>query len=38
MAWYGDLYRSGLAARGIAPEQMPDLFRDGKLAFLVAGP
>ena len=38
MAWYGDLYKSGLAARGIAPEQMPDLFRDGKLAFLVAGP
>jgi ABC-type glycerol-3-phosphate transport system substrate-binding protein len=36
--WYGDLYRSGLAPRGIAPEQMPDLFRDGKLAFLVAGP
>ena len=38
MAWYGDLYKSGLAARGVAPEQMPDLFRDGKLAFLVAGP
>jgi ABC-type glycerol-3-phosphate transport system substrate-binding protein len=36
--WYGDLYRSGLAPRGIAPEQMPDLFRNGKLAFIVAGP
>lgn len=36
--WYGDLYKSGMAARGITPEQMPDLFRDGKLAFLVAGP
>ena len=38
MGWYRDLYASGLAARGITPEQMPDLFRDGKLAFLIAGP
>ena len=38
MSWYGDLYRTGLAPRGIAPEQMPDLFRDGKLAFFVGGP
>lgn len=36
--WYGGLYRSGLAPRGITPEQMPDLFREGKLAFLIAGP
>ena len=36
--WYRELYASGLAARGITPEQMPDLFRDGKLAFLIAGP
>ena len=38
LGWYGSLYASGLAPRGITPEQMPDLFRDGKLAFLIAGP
>ncbi len=36
--WYGGLYRSGLSPRGVAPEQMPDLFRDGQLAFFVGGP
>ena len=36
--WYGGLYKSGLSPRGIAPEQMPDLFRDGQLAFFVGGP
>ncbi len=38
MAWYGDLYSSGLAPRGISPEQMPDVFRNGQLAYFVGGP
>lgn len=38
MKWYGDLYASGLAPRGITPEQMPDLFANGQLAFFVGGP
>ncbi len=38
LGWYGKLFSSGLSPRGIAPEQMPDLFRDGKLAFFVGGP
>jgi multiple sugar transport system substrate-binding protein len=38
MGWYGGLYKSGLAPRGITPEQMPSLFINGQLAFFVAGP
>ena len=38
MDWYGDLFKSGLSPRGITPEQMPDLFQNGKLAFFVGGP
>ena len=36
--WYHDLFTSGLSPRGITPEQIPDLFTNGELAFLVAGP
>ena len=32
------MYASGLAPRGITPEQMPDLFRSGQVAFFVGGP
>ncbi len=38
MKWYGDLYGSGLAPRGITPQQMPDLFQNGQVAFFVGGP
>ena len=38
LAWYGKLFSSQLSPRGITPEQMPDLFRDGKLALFVGGP
>jgi multiple sugar transport system substrate-binding protein len=36
--WYADLHNSGLAPRGISPEQMPALFSSGQVAFLVSGP
>jgi multiple sugar transport system substrate-binding protein len=36
--WYGKLFSSGLAPRGIPPEQMPPLFASGQLAYMVAGP
>ena len=38
MAWYGDLTASGLAPRGITPQQMPDLFQSGQIGFFVGGP
>jgi len=38
MKWYGDIYADGVAPRGIAPEQIPSLFVNGQLAFMVAGP
>lgn len=38
MKWYGDLYGSGLSPRGITPEQMPDLFQSGQVAYFVGGP
>ncbi|TYB90147.1 sugar ABC transporter substrate-binding protein [Oceaniovalibus sp. ACAM 378] len=36
--WYGDLYESGLAPRGVTPEQTDDLFINGEVAFMIAGP
>ncbi|MER7282429.1 extracellular solute-binding protein [Dactylosporangium sp. NPDC000244] len=36
--WYADLYSSGLSPRGVASAQMPDLFKNGSVAFYVAGP
>ncbi|WP_229405340.1 MULTISPECIES: extracellular solute-binding protein [Micromonospora] len=36
--WYGKLYSSGLSPRGLASAQMPDLFKNGSVAFYVAGP
>lgn len=38
MKWYGDLYASGLSPRGITPQQMPDLFQNGQVAYFVGGP
>ncbi|RKP53705.1 sugar ABC transporter substrate-binding protein [Pararobbsia silviterrae] len=38
MAWYGDLYKNGLAPRGITPEQMGSLFINGQIAYFVGGP
>lgn len=35
--WYQDLYASGLAPRGVAPEQTPDLFVNGQVGFLYGG-
>ncbi|WP_226781387.1 ABC transporter substrate-binding protein [Oceaniglobus trochenteri] len=37
-AWYGDLYENGLAPRGVTPEQTDDLFINGEVAFMIAGP
>lgn len=36
--FYGKLFADGLAPRGIAPEQTPDLFANGEVAYFVGGP
>lgn len=36
--WYADLHHDQLAPRGVEPEQMPDLFGSGQVAFYLAGP
>ncbi|MEU6714358.1 sugar ABC transporter substrate-binding protein [Nonomuraea sp. NPDC046802] len=38
MDWYQGLHTSRLAPLGIGPEQMPDVFSSGQLAFFVGGP
>lgn len=38
MAWYGNLYKTGLSPRGVTPEQMPSLFLNGQLAYFLGGP
>jgi len=38
MAWYGDLYKTGLSPRGVPAEQMSPLFLNGQIAYFVAGP
>ncbi len=36
--WYQDLYAGGISPRGVSPEQMPDLFMTGQVAYFLAGP
>jgi multiple sugar transport system substrate-binding protein len=36
--WYGNLFESGLAPRGVTPAQTDDLFERGELAYFVGGP
>lgn len=36
--WYRDLYESGLAPRGVSPNQTNDLFINGQVAFFIGGP
>ena len=36
--WYGDLYKDGLAPRGVTPEQTDELFINGQVAFIIGGP
>jgi len=36
--FYGQLFADELAPRGIAPEQTPDLFANGEVAYFVGGP
>ena len=36
--FYGMLFADGLAPRGVAPEQTPDLFANGEVAYFVGGP
>ena len=38
LTFYGDLFESGIAPRGVPPEQTPDLFASGRVAFFVGGP
>ncbi|WP_158602840.1 ABC transporter substrate-binding protein [Jiangella rhizosphaerae] len=38
MTWFRDIHESGVAPRGIAPDQMGPLFAAGKAAFYVGGP
>jgi len=38
LTFYGDLFKSGIAPRGVPPEQTPDLFASGRVAFFVGGP
>ena len=37
-AWYAALFASGLSPRGVSPEQTPDLFANGQVAFFEGGP
>ena len=36
--WYQTLFSSGISPRGVPPEQIPDLFASGGMAFFVGGP
>ena len=36
--WYGELFESGLSPRGVTPEQTPELFTTGKVAYFLGGP
>jgi ABC-type glycerol-3-phosphate transport system substrate-binding protein len=36
-SWYRDLFESGLAPRGVAVDQMPDLFINGQVPFIYGG-
>lgn len=36
--WYRSIYADGTAPRGVAYEQIPTLFANGQIAFLVGGP
>ncbi|MGI9016845.1 MAG: sugar ABC transporter substrate-binding protein [Euzebya sp.] len=38
MTYYGDAFADGLAARGVPPEQTPDMFASGQVAYFVGGP
>lgn len=38
MDWYAGLHSSRLSPRGIDPQQMPDVFSSGQLAYFVGGP
>lgn len=38
MDWYASIYADGIAPRGIDVGQIPPLFQDGKLAFMVGTP
>jgi len=38
MSFYGAVFADGLAARGVPPEQTPDLFANGQVAYFVGGP
>jgi ABC-type glycerol-3-phosphate transport system substrate-binding protein len=37
MTWYQNLYNSGLALRGISQTEVNDLFKAGKVVFLIGG-
>lgn len=36
--WYQSTFNSGISPRGVPPEQIPDLFANGQLAFFLGGP
>jgi len=36
--WYGDLFKTGIAPRGVTPNQTNDLFANGEVAFFIGGP
>ncbi len=38
MSYYGEVFADGLAPRGVPPEQTPDLFANGEVAYFVGGP
>jgi len=38
MDWYGSIFKSGVAPRGVTPEQTDALFLAGKTAYMVEGP
>lgn len=38
MSFYGDMFSSGIAPRGVEPGETPDVFATGQTAFFVGGP
>lgn len=38
MEWYRSIFASGISPRGIEPGQIPDLFANGQLAYMVGTP
>ncbi|MDQ1550997.1 MAG: arabinogalactan oligomer / maltooligosaccharide transport system substrate-binding protein [Actinomycetota bacterium] len=38
LTWYGDLFKDGVAPRGVTTQETPNLFANGQVAFFPGGP